>query len=400
MKSLQKSFSLSVTTCLALAACGSDSKESATATQQQSVETAATVASTKTTSPATAMPTATVLPRGDSTETEAQLDSLLESHRAAGEFVGARIAFRDRNGIVTEAAAGTDTIGPNAKPVSLDVPWGIGSITKVFVAVTVLQLVDEQRIELNAPIDAYFPDLPGAATITIRDLLQHTSGLNEYNGQPEIINSGGRVWSPDELIAIAETRGRVGTPGGTYHYSNTNYILLGEIIHKVTGNSWLEEITGRIIKPLGMHSTRIIDPSNVAVGHSLVDTTFEVKALLDPSTGGSAGALESTGRDLLLFAEALNAGRLVKQESHTAMESFVPGADLSAFGVTHTYGLGLERYQNDSITVLGHLGVSEAWGAFIGFDRASGNAVAVAINSNNSGPQAVIALEALLAAKS
>ena len=80
------------------------------------------------------------------------------------------------------------------------------------------------------------------------------------------------------------------------------------------------------------------------------------------------------------------------------MESFVPGDDLSAFGVTHSYGLGLEQYQNDSITILGHLGGSDAWGAFIGFDRTSGNAVAVAINSNNAGPQAVIALEALLAA--
>jgi D-alanyl-D-alanine carboxypeptidase len=397
MKSLQKSIIVSAAACLALAACGSDLRESATGTPQKTIDTAVTVATTNTTPPATAMPTTTT-PTGDSAETEAQLASLLESHRTAGEFVGARIAFRDRNGTVTEAAAGTDTIGPNAKPVSLDVPWGIGSITKVFVAVTVLQLVDEGRMELNTHIDTYFPDLPGAAKITIRDLLQHTSGLNEYNDQPEILNGATRVWSPDELIAVAEARGRVGLPGAAYHYSNTNYILLGEIIHKATGNSWLDEVTTRIIKPLGMRSTGIIDPSNVAVGHSLVDTTFEVKVLLDPSSGGSAGALESTGRDLLLFADALNGGRLLKQESQTAMESFVPGDDLSAFGVTHSYGLGLERYQNDSITILGHLGGSDAWGAFIGFDRTSGNAVAVAINSNNAGPQAVIALEALLAA--
>lgn len=180
--------------------------------------------------------------------TEALLAGLLESHRTAGEFVGARIAFRDRNGAVTEAAAGTDTIGPNAKQVSLDVPRGIGSITKVFVAVSVLQLVDEGR-------------------------------------------SGTRVWSPGELVAIADARGRVGTPGSGHHYSNTNYILLGEIIQQVTGNSWLDEVTARIIEPLGMRSTRIIEPGNVAVGHSLVDATFEVKVPLDPSTGGSAGAL-------------------------------------------------------------------------------------------------------------
>jgi D-alanyl-D-alanine carboxypeptidase len=398
MKSLQKSIIISASAWLTLAACGSDlTASSTTPAPSKTIDTAAPLATTGTTTPATTMPATTTVPKGESSGTEALLVGLLESHGTAGEFVGARIAFRDRDGTVTEVAAGTDTIGPTAKPVSLDVPWGIGSITKVFVAVSVLQLVDEGRIGLDAHIDTYFPDLPGAAIITIRDLLQHTSGLNEYDGQPEIKNGGTRAWSPGELVAIAEAQGRVGAPGAGYNYSNTNYILLGEIIRQVTGNSWLDEVTTRISEPLGMDSTGIIDPANVAAGHTLIDATFEVKVLLDPSTGGSAGALESTGRDLLAFTDALHRGRLLSPESQKAMESFIPGEDLSAFGVTHSYGLGLERYQNESITILGHLGGSDAWGAFIGFDRRSGNAVAVAINSNNAGPQAVIALEALVA---
>ena len=112
------------------------------------------------------------------------LDGILESHHAAGEFVGARIALRDRDGTVTEVTAGTPTVDPASGPVDPDVPWNIGSATKTFVAVVVLQLADEGRIDLDAGIERYLPDLPGADRITPRQLLQHTSGLGEYLDEP------------------------------------------------------------------------------------------------------------------------------------------------------------------------------------------------------------------------
>ncbi len=166
------------------------------------------------------------------------LSGILQSHHAAGEFVGARIALRASDGTTTEVVDGTTTVDPASPSVDPDVAWNIGSVTKTFVAVVVLQLADEGKIDLDAGIEQYMPDLADADHITPRELLQHTSGLGEYNDKPAVLNDAHRVWTPAELIAVAEDAGRVGEPGGPFHYSNTNYIALGEIIDKVTGNSW------------------------------------------------------------------------------------------------------------------------------------------------------------------
>ena len=133
----------------------------------------------------------------------------------------------------------------DSPPVDLDVPWNIGSATKTMVAVVVLQLADEGTIDLDAGIARYMPDLADADRITPRQLLQHTSGLNDYHDQPAVLSDMQRPWTPAELIAVAEAAGRVGEPGGPFHYSNTNYMVLGEIIEQVTGNSWSDEVQAR-----------------------------------------------------------------------------------------------------------------------------------------------------------
>ena len=117
---------------------------------------------------------------------QAQLGEILAVHHAAGEFVGARIALLQPDGTVTEATAGTPALDPASGPVDPDVPWNIGSATKAFVAVVVLQLAEEGRVDLDAGIDGYLPDLPGAERITPRQLLHHTSGLGEYLHQPAV----------------------------------------------------------------------------------------------------------------------------------------------------------------------------------------------------------------------
>jgi len=199
-----------------------------------------TTAATPTTQPIPipSAPPTTATPPTPSAQTAATrrvLDQILESHRATGEFVGARIAVRDRTGTVTEVTSGTQTVDPASAPVDPDVPWNIGSVTKTFVAVVTLQLADEGRLDLDAGISRYFPSLPGAERITPRDLLQHRSGLHEYNDQPAVLQNMTRKWTPAELIAVAEAAGRVDEPGAAAHYSNTNYIVLGEIIEQVTG---------------------------------------------------------------------------------------------------------------------------------------------------------------------
>lgn len=139
-----------------------------------------------------------------------------------------------------------------------------------------------------------------------------------------------------------------------------------------------------------------VTTANSATGYTLSDELFiDATDRLHPSIGGAAGGLESTNRDLLRFATALANGLLLSPASRTAMQTYIPGEDYSSFGIVHSYGLGLERYENDDITVLGHLGSGAAHSAFLGFDVDSGTVVAVMMNSNNPGPQAVIAIETL-----
>ncbi len=373
---------ISAAVVLATAACSTDT----TATGQPSAarpSTSATVSPTPSQSP-------------EPTLHKADLSAILASHHAAGDFVGARMAFFDRDGTITQAVAGRQGTNPDSPRVDLDTPWGIGSITKTHLAVVVLQLAEEGELDLDSGISDYLPDLADAALITPRQLLQHTSGLNQPE-QPVMLRQMHRAWTPAELIAVAEDAGRLGRPGGGYHYSNTNYLVLGEIVEQITGGSWFEAVRSRIIEPLGMSETGLIGDDSPP-GYDLEETSFVEAPRDDPSTGGAAGALESTVDDLLKFAAGLADGTLLDAESQKAMRTFVPGEDFSAFGVVHSYGLGLERYRAGALAVLGHLGVSDAHSAFVGFDPKSGMAVAVQMNSTNGGPQALMAVETLMAA--
>ena len=401
-------------TLLATACSSATSSPSTTATTPR-VSTTATTPQVSTTTPTTAAPT-TIAPTTSAPPTSstsppteapttttdparvAALAAILDEHHVAGDFVGARIAVRQPDGSVSEAVGGTTSVDPASGPVDPDVAWNVGSVTKTFVAVVVLQLAEEGRIDLDAGIEQYLPNLPGADRITPRQLLQHTSGLNEYIDDPVVRADTKRVWTPDEQIAVAEAAGRLSEPGEAYHYANTNYIVLGEIVEDVTGRTWGDEVEARIAEPLGLTHTMAATAADLPIGYVSADGSFvDATSTSDPSIGGAAGALLSTTGDLLTFLTALNDGRLLSDSMRQQMQTFVPGDDYSQFGITHSYGLGIERYATDSVTVIGHMGTGESQSAFIGYDPATGNEVAVMTNTAIPGPQAFMALEALAA---
>jgi D-alanyl-D-alanine carboxypeptidase len=336
-------------------------------------------------------------PPGADAGLEQTMTGILDAHRADDEFVGAVLALRQADGATVMTTSGTQSLDVDSDAVDPDIPWNIGSATKTFVAVVVLQLAEEGRLDLDTGIDGFLPDLPGADRITPRHLLQHTSGLGDYLDQPAVQNDARREWTPAELIAVAEAAGRTGEPGGPHAYSNTNYIVLGDIIHQVTGTPWTDEVRERIVEPLGLKGTRLTVPRGTpgyVVEEGLVDYTDR----WHPSVGGAAGGLESTAADLLEFAVALRDGRLLSEQSQAEMGTFLPAEDLSQFGIDHTYGLGFEKYATGQLTVHGHMGSGGVHSAFLGFDPDSGAAVAVLMNSETPGPQAFMAFEALAAA--
>ena len=270
-------------------------------------------------------------PTSDTSALQGQLTGILDTHRANHEFAGAVLALREADGTTLTVTSGTKELSSDSGAVDPNVPWNIGSLTKTFVAVVVLQLADEGAIDLDAGIGPYFPELPALAPITPRQLLQHTSGLNEYWPSAPVLEDAGRVWTPMEEIAVAEAAGRFGAPGASYHYSNTNYVILGELITRVTSEQWDDAVRERITEPLGMGSTGLVG-FDAAPGFIATDGTLAPfdSASVHPSVGGAAGGMQSTASDLLVFIEALADGRLLSDRSRSRDGDVHPGRGLLA----------------------------------------------------------------------
>ena len=214
---------------------------------------------------------------------------------------------------------------------------------------------------------------------------------------PRCVSDLQREWTPSELIAVAEAAGRVGEPGGPHHYSNTNYIVLGEIIEQVTGNSWADEVRTRIAEPLGMTHTEQASPTSDPWLQASSTARSSMPRPSPTRRSGAPAARCSRRAAICCCSPPLADGTLLSPDSQAAMQAFVPGEDLSQFGIVHGYGLGLEHYATDAITVIGHMGTGEAHSAFLGYDAEHGTAVAVMTNTAVAGPQAIIAIEALTA---
>lgn len=333
---------------------------------------------------------------GNSPELAGAASQILDAHLARQEFPGAVMAVQDPALGGALVASGNTRPGPEGPPVDADVPWAIGSATKMFVAVTVLQLAEGGQVELDASIEPFFPDLPRASEITVRELLQHTSGLNEYIESPAVTSDAQRNWSAEELIGVAVANGPVAEPGSGHHYANTNYIVLGELIEKVTGRPWYEEVHRRILGPLGMRHTHYAGEAGaprMGSGFAGQDGMFvDATTSMDASVGGAAGALQSTASDLMRFARELRDGGLLGAQQQMDLRSFIP-AEPRGY-VRHEYGLGFEKYVVNDVTIYGHAGTAPAHGAFVGFAD-TGLAITVMVNVSNPASAPLMTLEAV-----
>ncbi|GAA1982555.1 serine hydrolase domain-containing protein [Amycolatopsis minnesotensis] len=250
-----------------------------------------------------------------------------------------------------------------AQPVPLDGYFRAGSVTKTFIATVVLQLVSEGRIGLDDTVGRWLPDLVAGKgndghRVTVRDLLQHTSGLHSYTDDLVMDTPDGypasrfRHYTAPELVGMAMRKAPEFRPADRrWSYSNTNYVLAGMLIQRVTGRDWTAEVGDRILRPLGLNHT--FAPGDVpflpdphAKGYSrfpntteLVDTTVD-----NMSWASSAGELVSTTRDLGTFFRALQQGKLLRGAEFAEMHRTVPADAWQEIDPGSRYGLGLGWY--------------------------------------------------------
>ena len=284
------------------------------------------------------------------------LQSQVNAIEATGD-VGVVAEVTD-DGRHTYATAGVADTATGAPAETYDT-FRIGSSTKTFVATVILQLVGEGRLSLDDTVAHWLPGVVSGngndgGKITIRELLQHTSGLYDYSADlPQLTSTAsfeaGRFtdYTPAQLVAIAMQHAPDFAPGTGWEYSNTNYILLGMIINQITGHSWQQEVTSRIIEPLGLRHTSAPGSSPAIPGPHLEGYSsfgsgpaINVTAL-NPSVAGSAGELISTTADLTTFYTALMHGRLLAPAQLAEMETTVPAPGLTVVWPGARYGLGL-----------------------------------------------------------
>ncbi|WP_228554976.1 serine hydrolase domain-containing protein [Catenulispora pinisilvae] len=264
-----------------------------------------------------------------------------------------------RSGDTTQyLAAGVGDVSTKA-PADPHAQFRIGSNTKAFTATVLLQLEAEGKLSLDDTVAKWLPNAINAngydgTKITIRELLNHTSSLPDYDTSPTFYNSyasnsePNRVWAPQTLVDLALAQHQpTSAPGQTFGYANTNFVLAGMVIQAVTGNTAATEIQNRIITPLGLTHTTFPTSDPTLQGDYLHGYEYQLFGLVlqdvtvsNVQAFGSAGAMVSTLDDLATFERALIGGTLLPPAQEAELKTTVP----TGIGTTR-YGLGIERYQ-------------------------------------------------------
>jgi D-alanyl-D-alanine carboxypeptidase len=324
---------------------------------------------------------------GVKTTVATQLDDLVRNKVITAALI--RVGGR---GADWTAAAGRADI-TSGRPANAAGYFRIGSITKTFVATVLLQLSDEGRLRLDDPIERHLPGLvPDGEHITIRRLLDHTSGLYDYAHEPGYSTNRWRgadrfrTYRPRQLLEIAFAHPPNFPPGTGWRYSNTNYIPAALLIEKLTGRPYGEEITRRILRPLRLTQTIIPGtrpglPPPHAHGYEILPNGRTVDATrMNPSLDWAAGEMISTTRDLGRFFDALLGRRLTSKTALTAMRT------TTATQAGYEYGLGLQKYTLPCGTTLwGHGGELTGYLTFA-FRADNGRQMTISINPYTRNP--------------
>jgi D-alanyl-D-alanine carboxypeptidase len=296
---------------------------------------------------------------------------------------GALVYVRTPTG-VRSAAAGLARLTPPLRMRASHRYW-VASVTKSFISTVILQLEAEGKLRADDSVERWLPGLvPNGTSITLRELLNHTSGLFGYSEDKRfreaILASPGRVWTPRELLAVAFSHPALFAPGTNWYYTDTNYILLGLVVEAVTGQKLAGELQSRIFGPLALDATSF--PTGISIdgsfahgylgpAGSLIDMTA-----IDPSVAWAAGGIVSNARDLTKFYSSLLKGRLLPAAELNDMKT--------GFPVVGVYGLGLQLASTKCGRAFGHIGDFPGYRNIV-WATSNGRRVATVMINTNQG---------------
>ena len=288
------------------------------------------------------------------------------------------------------------------RPIRANDRFRVGSTTKTFVSAIVLQLAGEGKLTLDDSVERWLPGLvPNGTAITVRQLLNHTSGLADYAPDEDdtfinrVLADRHKTWEPHELVAIGTAYPPLFPPEARWSYSNTGYVLLGLIIEAASGNPLEAELRARILAPLRLRATSLETNPRIAGRHAHgysrlgARRRFDISAL-NQSWAWAAGAIASTADDLARFYRALLAGRLLPPHLLAEMRTTV-----SVGGGHQAYGLGLIMSRHPCGHFWGHGGETLGYLSFADTSSDAQRQVMMAVTADQSllGARAQRALE-------
>ncbi len=281
-----------------------------------------------------------------------QIDAVVAQAMADGPIAGVSIGVRQGGETIVAKGYGFADLENDVKATEHTV-YRIGSITKQFTATAVMLLVEDGELSLDDELTTFLPDYPANDnTVTVRHLLNHTSGIKSYTGLgPTWREKMTLALSHEELIALFADEPFDFPPGEQYRYNNSGYYLLGVIIEKVTDQSYAEVLRERVWDPLAMRESHYLYNSPI-VKHRAAGYKVEAGALLndDPLSmllPFSAGALGSSVHDLLTWLQAFHGGRVVSDDSYRQMTT--PGTLNNGEALGYGFGVAVDDFEDHPV---------------------------------------------------
>lgn len=288
----------------------------------------------------------------------------------------------------------------NPTPLTIDSRFKIGSVTKVFTATLIHRLIEEGKVGYDTPISRFFPTYPNGKGITVRNLLEHTSGIPEMLVLPQVQQNMARYWSPEQVIAMVAKQPPLFRPGTRQLYSNTGFLMLAVIAEKITGRPYSEQVLDMFAGTLGM-KTLLVGVDNAVVprlasGYTTAGGKMQLPVGASIAFAMGTGNLESAPEDVVRL---VNLGRVLnnnvletlplkplilangKEAESVSQSDHYTGSELD--------GCTLFLFSEPQIDLIGKLGSFPGFGTAYFYDRQTGYAVAVSVNNEMAIPHAI-----------
>ena len=283
-------------------------------------------------------------------------DSLVYTYLAESRAPSASFAVIRGKDTLAFGAHGLANVDAWKAPTATTI-YEIGSITKQFTSAAIMKLVEQGRVKLDDDLSKFVPQFPlQGKKVTIRQLLNHTSGIHSYTSSPGWAKTWNDALTPDAIVQFVAADSFDFAPGTAYRYNNTGYVLLGMVIEKASGQKYANYLDAQFFKPLGLRQTsycpsKTSDPT-FALGYSKGPSGTVRAQFLDLSHPFSAGALCSTVGDFAKWQRALDAGKVVSPASYALMST----ADSLNSGRRINYGFGLVPGMYNGRKTVSHTG--------------------------------------------